>query len=220
MCGIVGLFLKDARSNRSLARCSPACLDHVRPGTRFGRFRRVRRCDARDDQADHPRATGLRFRGRRSPAQGGRHRGIACGPRHPPRSHRAGAAGGRSARRDCRHARTDVVGSGRRMEIYKEVGRPDQRREALRPRRHDRHARASAIRAWRPNPRSPPTARIRSRPAPTSASSTTARCRTTMQLRRELIREGLSFRDRERHRSRRRLSELAAARRRLARADA
>jgi hypothetical protein len=72
----------------------------------------------------------------------------------------------------------DVVGAGRRMEIYKEVGLPAEVAA-----RFDlagmRAATASATPAWPPRAPSPRTGPTRSRPAPTSASSTTARSRTT-----------------------------------------
>ena len=74
---------------------------------------------------------------------------------------------------------TKVIGAGTRMELYKEVGRPDAVARQFEAGRHGRLA-------WRrPHPhgdrirRQPPTVRIRSRPAATSASCTTARCPTT-----------------------------------------
>ena len=77
----------------------------------------------------------------------------------------------------------------------------------------------SATRAWRPRAGSRPRARTRSRPATTSASCTTARSRTTTACARAAPR-GHRVPDRERHRGRRRLPRLAAARGRVARAGA
>ena len=72
-----------------------------------------------------------------------------------------------------------VMGVGERIEIYKEVGYPTEVSERFGLAGHDRHAwhrphphgdRIRGHHAWAP---------IRSRPAPTSVSCTTARCRTT-----------------------------------------
>ncbi len=63
----------------------------------------------------------------------------------------------RSTRRGRRCARDHpdvrIMGAGEAIEIYKEVGLPDRRGRALRPRRHERARTASATPAWRPNRR-------------------------------------------------------------------
>ena len=93
----------------------------------------------------------------------------------------------------------EVVGAGTRMEIYKEVGRPDAVAERFELADDGRHARASATPAWRPNSPSPPPAPIRSRPAATSASCTTARSPTTTRLRRDAGAPRPALPDRQRH---------------------
>jgi hypothetical protein len=109
-----------------------------------------------------------------------------------------------------------LVGSGRRMEIFKEVGRPDRVAQ-----RFGLDAMAgttvSDIRAWRPNPRSRPTAHTPSPPA-RSVSRAQRFAVEPQCVAPRADQGGPLVSDRKRHRSRRRLHELEDAGRRLARA--
>ncbi len=72
-----------------------------------------------------------------------------------------------------------IMSAGERIEIFKEMGTADGLRARASRSATSRAATRSATRAWRPRAASPPSTRIRSRPAWTCASSTTARCPTT-----------------------------------------
>ena len=118
------------------------------------------------------------------------------------------------------HPELTLMSAGQTIEIYKEAGPPERLRRALRARRDRRQPRARATRGWRPRAASPPSTRTRSRPASTCAWSTTARSRTTTACAATLRARGDPLPDRQRHRGRGRLSDLAAARGRDARAGA
>ena len=108
-----------------------------------------------------------------------------------------------------------IMATGEDIEIYKEVGYPTDVAERFDLAQHDRHARASATRAWRP--RSAVTT-LGAHPFSTGADECLVHNGSLSNhnnLRRELDSRRHDLRDRERHRGRRRLSHLAHERRAL-----
>ena len=147
---------KTARSNpSSAALLGGHARHHVRPRAGFGGLCRLRRRAPGAIKLTVRGPPRLRFRRPRSAAskRAARRSRMSCTTptsSSPCRSaDEAGRAGG--ARRHV--ANVTVVGSGRRMEIFKEVGRPDEVAERFGLDAHGRHAMRSATPAWRPNPR-------------------------------------------------------------------
>ena len=172
------------------AACSPAC--SARCAT-ADRTRRASPSTARET----PGSVKLTLRGasRRSTlepllqqlAQGRRQPCRASAARYAHGRHGAGRAGSARCARSLRAVAPDVsvVGAGRRMEIFKEVGRPERVAARFGLDAHAGHAR------HRPHPHGDRIRRddrrraSRSPPAPTSASCTTARCPTTTRCARD-----------------------------------
>ena len=102
-----------------------------------------------------------------------------------------------------------IMSAGQRMEIFKAAALPSDSRASASP--TCRAATPSATRAWPPRARSRPSTRIRSPPASTFAWCTTARCRTTTACAGAEAR-GHPLPNRQRHRSGRRLPDVAPAR--------
>ena len=183
MCGIVGLFLKDARlaagartAHGGDAGASCAIAGRTARGLRStaarppasprsAPSRATVRVDwaqiaARLGQGDRRERHGRGDRGPRDlQDHGRRRRGAQMADRQRARGDRAEPG---PVDRDLQGRRRSRTGSP--------TGSSWRRARARTP---------SATRAWRPSPPSPSPARIRSRPARTPASCTTARCRTT-----------------------------------------
>ena len=143
MCGIVGLFLKDRAARTGTRRTAwPACWERCATADRIPPV----------SPSTAPRAPGaikLTIRGPRGYDYDAVVRRLqASGPALPhvvrdthlvltvPAARETAVRAKIAAMPEL-----TIVGSGRRMEIFKEVGRPDRVAEAVRPRHHGRHAR-------------------------------------------------------------------------------
>ena len=92
-----------------------------------------------------------------------------------------------------RYPELRVMSAGQAIEIYKETGPPREFVETLRGSPTCRARTRWATRGWPPRAASPPSTRTRSPPGSTSASSTTARCRTTTGCAGGCAHEGIEF---------------------------
>ena len=182
MCGIVGLFLKDARLEPELGRLTAAMLAELRDrgpdsagfavygGETAGvtKICVVARRRRRRLAADRPSS---------SPRLSARASAVEEIEDHAILKTKGDGDAARKWLIDNVPEAT-VLSQGQSIEIFKGVGDPNRIAERLEL--AARKARTpSATRAWRPSRPSPSPARIPSRPARTPASCTTARCRTT-----------------------------------------
>ena len=215
MCGIVGLFLKDEALEPNSVRCWRECWRNSATAGRTAPASPSTGAEAAGCVKLTVRlpAAGadVNWRARCGRLSGRRHRRRDT--RRPCRPHRPGRRRQQAVAawlgREMPEA--TLVGEGRRMELYKDVGRPEVVDRAHRPPRHGRHARhrpyAHGDGIGGHHRRAP----IPSRPAADQCLVHNGSLSNHNNVRRVAPARRHDIPDRERHRGRRRLSELAHA---------
>ena len=184
MCGIVGLFLKDKSLEPQLGELMSTMLSTMcergPDSAGFAVYGAPEDGQSQDHAAVAQPGQGLRRSRRRpSPRRSARQSSSQRKSTHAVLTVPADKADG-GARGDARRAirRAHHEQRRRRSRSTRKSATRRKCRSASTSQRWRARMR-SATRAWRPKAPSPRWARIRSRPGPTSASCTTARCRTT-----------------------------------------